>query len=164
MRSQKGIGTGSASVLVIFVVLCLTSFAALSLVSARADLRLSERTARTLADYYAADYTATALVTQLTGALDTVDPSRGEMGYFNRCAQRLTNQFDGLTIDRSDGLVARFLVPIDDRRALSAALRVVYPPGDGGRVKPIEWKTVDTAEWTGSESLGLWQGEKELLG
>lgn len=164
MRRQRGIGAGSASILVILVVLCLTTFATLSLVSARADLRLSRRTAQTLTDYYAADYTATALLVQLSGALETVDPSHGEQVYLSLCAERLSNQLDTLTLERQEGLTARFLVPIDGRRALSAAFQVVYPPRqNGARLWLLEWKTVDTAEWEGDESIGLWQGGEEFL-
>lgn len=55
MKRQWGIGVGSASVLIIFVLLCLTVFATLSLVSAQADLRLAERAAETTAAWYEAD-------------------------------------------------------------------------------------------------------------
>ena len=41
-RTQMGLGVGASSILLIFVLLCLTTFATLSLVSAQADARLSE--------------------------------------------------------------------------------------------------------------------------
>lgn len=165
MKRQKGFGAGGASVLVVFVVLCLTAFAALSLVSAQADLRLSQRAAQTLAGYYEADYAASALFAHLSGAVETVSPARGEEAYLALCGERLLSQLDTLTLERSDGLVGRFSVPIDERRALSAAFRVVYPPPQNGpRLALLEWKTVDTAEWTGDEGVGVWQGGKELLG
>ena len=40
----SGIGAGGISILAIFVVLCLATLAALSLVSARADQNLAEKT------------------------------------------------------------------------------------------------------------------------
>ena len=45
---------GGATILVIFIVLCLLTFASLSLVSAFSDLSLSEKTAQRTTDYYAA--------------------------------------------------------------------------------------------------------------
>lgn len=58
MRRQKAavpVGTGAVSILAVFVLLSLTTLGALSLVSARADQRLSDRAAQATADYYQAD-------------------------------------------------------------------------------------------------------------
>ena len=46
---------GASSVLMIFIVLCLTAFGVLSLVSARADLRLTDRTVDAVQAYHSAD-------------------------------------------------------------------------------------------------------------
>ena len=44
-QGNRGFGSmGASSVLMIFVVLCLTTFGVLSLVSAKADLRLTDKT------------------------------------------------------------------------------------------------------------------------
>ena len=45
---------GTASILLVFVTLCLVSFAVLTLVNANADMRLSERIAERTSTYYAA--------------------------------------------------------------------------------------------------------------
>ena len=42
-KKQFGMNIGSASILLVFVILCLVSFAVLSIVSANADSRLSTR-------------------------------------------------------------------------------------------------------------------------
>ena len=58
MKKEKksiGVGIGSSSILVIFVILCLTTFSALSLVSANADLKLTMRTNSAITDCYNAD-------------------------------------------------------------------------------------------------------------
>lgn len=55
MRRQSGFGVGVMSLLAVFVVLCLTTFAVLSLVSARSDRALSQKNADATTSYYAAD-------------------------------------------------------------------------------------------------------------
>ena len=58
MRRQKAavpVGTGAVSILAVFVLLSLTTLGAFSLVSARADQRLSDRAAQATVDYYQAD-------------------------------------------------------------------------------------------------------------
>ena len=47
-----GMNIGSASMMLIFVILCLVSFAALSIVSANADRRLSRKIAERTSAYY----------------------------------------------------------------------------------------------------------------
>ena len=56
---------GGASLLVVFAVLCLTVFALLSLSTVRANGRLSETSARAVADYYAADVKAQEILARL---------------------------------------------------------------------------------------------------
>ncbi len=53
--SQSFTAVGAPSIIMIFVILCLTCFAALSLVSANAEMRLATRTGVNTAAWYAAD-------------------------------------------------------------------------------------------------------------
>lgn len=62
---NTGISVGSSSILVVFVVLCLTTFATLSLASANADYKLTRRTADEAAAYYAADAKAEDILMQI---------------------------------------------------------------------------------------------------
>lgn len=65
---QKGdfkMSVGIPSLLMIFVVLCLTTFAVLSFVSARADLNVSDQTVQTAQGYYAADHAAQQALARL---------------------------------------------------------------------------------------------------
>ena len=56
---------GAASLLTVFAVLCLTVFALLSLSSAQAEKRMSESSARSVADYYLADAQAEEIFARL---------------------------------------------------------------------------------------------------
>ena len=53
--SRQGVGVGMASVLMIVVVLALTTFGVLSLVSAQADAGMSRRAYETISSYYKAE-------------------------------------------------------------------------------------------------------------
>ena len=54
-ETKQFTGMGASSILMIFIVLCLTTFGVLSLVSSYTDLRLSERSQKAAAEYYIAD-------------------------------------------------------------------------------------------------------------
>ena len=70
-RSGPLFGIGGVTLLTVLLVLCLTLFAVLALSSAQADLRLSEKNARAVAAYYAAENKAYAVMQ----AAETMWPS-----------------------------------------------------------------------------------------
>ncbi len=70
-KEGAGIGVGGISMLAIFVVLCLTTLAVLSLVSARADYALSEKTVMASKQYYAADALAEEKLAALLGVVES---------------------------------------------------------------------------------------------
>ena len=118
--TQKRFGSmGASSVLMIFVVLCLTAFGVLSLVSARADLRLTRRAVQAAEEYYAADAGTDALLGAVDNALaaarketasgeDALNEIRAELksqGYLKYYKQRDKRQkpADFLRFTSSDG-------------------------------------------------------------
>ena len=70
MRSSKGggggINIGGSSILVIFVLLCITTFAALALVSATASYRLAVQVVEASDAYFAADTVAEQMLAQIS--------------------------------------------------------------------------------------------------
>ncbi|HHY29041.1 MAG TPA: hypothetical protein GX523_20290 [Desulfitobacterium dehalogenans] len=52
---KMGVGIGGPSIIMIFVALCLTTLGALSLMTANADWKLTQKAADALTEYYAAD-------------------------------------------------------------------------------------------------------------
>lgn len=54
-KFKIGIGLGGPSILMIFVVLCLTTLSTLSLVTANGDWALTQKTTEAVTNYYAAD-------------------------------------------------------------------------------------------------------------
>ena len=72
---SAGVSIGMVSILMIFVVLCLTTFATLSFVSARADLKLSKKASDSVSEYYAADSAAETYLAQIASQLETADSS-----------------------------------------------------------------------------------------
>lgn len=81
MKKEKrsfGLSIGSSSILVIFVVLCLTTFATLSLVSARADDKLSQKTADAAVSYYALDAAGERMLSDLSALLEKARPAQSQ--------------------------------------------------------------------------------------
>ncbi|RGB69688.1 hypothetical protein DW086_00675 [Harryflintia acetispora] len=151
-RTQMGLGVGASSILLIFVLLCLTTFATLSLVSAQADARLSEKTAETVSAYYEADARAEELLAQIGEALKSVPPGEG---YLQTCAGLLA-AIDGVDVlQDDDGLAVSYQVAAGENQQLQVSLTI---PATGG-YRLTGWKTVNTAQWQEGEPMSLWPGE-----
>ena len=158
MKRQWGIGVGSASVLIIFVLLCLTVFATLSLVSAQADLRLAERAAETTAAWYEADGRAAEFLCALDQAFEKASSPAELPGA--EILEGAAVLDDSLGYDGARLL--RYQVAVDENRAIEAV--VSYTVSESGLSRRIEsWRTVQTGGFAVEEPMTLWQGTTAAL-
>ena len=128
---------GGASLLVVFAVLCLTVFALLSLSTVRANGRLSETSARAVADYYAADCAAQEILARLrNGETPLEATSHPEDSWHDPLAVRYTYE-----------------VPISDSQELQVEVLL-----DGEDYEILRWQAQYTGEWETVENLDLWDG------
>lgn len=142
--SNMGVGVGGSSILVIFILLCLTTFATLSMVSANADLRLTEKSADAVREFYAAD----AAAEQLLAAADKAAP-----GGVSAVAEAVP----GAQVDQADGgaLLVSYAVPVNESQELSVLLRI---QPDGRCIREM-WQVVPVGEWEPeSGGFDLWDG------
>lgn len=141
MREQKqthsGVSVGSSSILVIFVVLALTAFATLSLVSANSDYSLTRRTVESVDAYYAADSAATKAAAQLIRALRE---QRGGDPF--QVASSLDWEIDGFFVTRA--------FVMNDTQSL-----IVTADLSSGEPVFTRWQVQNTAEWRDEQSMGL---------
>lgn len=158
-KSAFGISVGASSILVIFVILGLTTFATLSLLSAGADARLSARAVQASVDYYAADSRAEEILAGIDGALrEAGKPGVQRADYYDACVLALSG-LEGVTAVHEDGAVlARYTVPAGEIQALAVEI-LVNPPGAAKRFVRRSWKLVNTAEWEAEEGPGVWSGD-----
>jgi len=161
-KHHTGINVGGSSILVIFVLLCLTTFATLSMVSASADYKLTQKTVLAATSYYNADAAAEAILAQIDGVL--LEGAKSGENYLPMVEAGLRQIED---VDyRQDGAgspVVSYLVPLNDFQSLSVELALSPSPavGNGKRFSITQWKVLNTAplvmEDEGIE--GLWTGE-----
>lgn len=108
------VNVGSSSILLIFVILCLISFATLSIVSANADAKLSRRVVERTTAYYEACNQAQADIADLDDTLAAVyADSFDEEEYFMAVGRKKT-----------------YTVAISDLQTLSVTLDILYPEQD----------------------------------
>lgn len=130
MRRSGGV-SGAVSLVMIFCVLCLAVFSVLTLATADRESRLSEMTAKNAAEYYEADYRATAIAAAL------------------RSGAPLPADVDVVW----DGDTASFRLPVGDSLGLDVAISV-----RGESYEILRWQTVYTGDWQPDDYLTLWDG------
>ena len=122
---------GASSLLVIFAVLCLATFALLSIATVQADGRLSTKALLGVTEYYAADCQAEQILARLRS---------GELP-------------DGVTEDHG---VYTYTCPISDTQIL--AVQVVLEE-DTYRI--LRWQAISSLSWKAEDHIPVWNGTTE---
>lgn len=156
-------GVGVASMLMIFVVLCLTTFAVLSYVTANADYKLTREAAEAAEAYYAADaQSAEALAQfdeQLARCEQESEAAEEEQvrARYRSLVKQITMEEYQLAFEEEGTLKALFVIPAGEEKELHMTAVVAENPAARPRYVVTECYSVDTREWeSGSEDL--WQG------
>ncbi len=144
-RKSSGINIGSASIIMVFSVLCLTVFAVLSLITANSEYELAVKSTDVIKNYYAADTAATEKLAVIKGVAE-------DSGF---SAVQTKAQELGIVCESTGADVSlSFEEKVTDTQALS--VKATYKDGD---FLIDEWKLISTDEWDAGEGFELWDGE-----
>ena len=142
-RRSVGIHVGSASIVMIFAVLCLTVFSTLSFVTANHERKLAEKSALAVQQYYAADWQCEEIYQQIVqclqtgGGIEQLEPL-------------------GVQIEQADGVqYLTYAADIDAEQQLQVRL-AVWPDGC---VQTKQWKVVAAREWEYKDEIAVRDGE-----
>jgi len=138
--NKGGIGVGSASIVLVFAVLCLTVFALITLVVAGNDKALVEAEAQLVKGYYEADALAELILADILESDAIPSVVRG------------INVLSGWD-EEIGAMVAYFSCPITDKKALYVRLAIREDSYD-----ILSWRMWDTDEWTFDDRLNVWPG------
>lgn len=132
---NKSIGfpVGTSSLLMIFIVLCLTTFAAISYIKANNDFKLSLKSAQSMTEYYQADSEAEKMVKNID---DSLELSRNKGHFLD-----LLRQYDLEIKSEQNQVLISYIVPIKDTLELQVELEVFYLDK---RYQIKQWKVVNT--------------------
>ena len=126
-----GTNIGGSSILMIFVLLCLTTFATLAMVSATASLRMAERMVHASDAYFAADNRAEEIFAEISRIA-----ASPEAGIPLRLRDMELEGF-GFFQAESGAAFISYTVPIDNSRSLNVELLL-----EGRRLSVVSWKMV----------------------
>ena len=145
-KKNKTIHIGFSTILMGFTMLCLVTFATLSLLTANADYRLSKKVAAKTEDYYEADLLAREYLLQIDEALEELyQNNAGQNAFCQEALKRLQEMPlpQGITkSSASDEMSYGFEIAINDAQILSVVLELQEPQSDTDCFYTIkQWKT-----------------------
>ena len=149
MKSSANIG--SASFILIFIVLCLGTFGLLSLTSAKNDLDLAERNAAAVSGYYQADAEGEAFrmeVDRLVKQALQMNPNEPE-AYLE---QELKEAY------LHDEQAAQTEILMDSGQALMVKIGLSWEGGQGN-TWVRQWKVYNYEEYEIDQDMPVWSGE-----
>lgn len=133
--NKGGMGVGSASIVLVFAVLCLTIFALITFTSAQNDMALVQAEKQLVTGYYLADTRAEYIVYGLSvgGEVDV----------------EINREWD----DDIGANVASFSCPISDKQELYVQVALYEHDYD-----ILSWRMRGTGAWEADDSILVWPG------
>lgn len=161
MRQKRFGFMGASSVLMIFIVLCLTAFGVLSLVSARADLRLTNKTVDAAEEYHRADARTDELLSVIDQKLADACAQVSDLSAAEapaRYTALLRDSLFALEGVRLDGDRVFLTVSMSDGREIRTELELL-PPGERDRYRVLSRQLYAAADGNIEDGgLNVWPG------
>jgi len=142
--NKGGIGIGSASIVLVFAVLCLSVFSLIAFVVAGNEKALVDSEAELVVKYYETDKLAEQIAADIQNA-DIIPETIRDI--------EIKTQWD----HEMEADVVYYLCPISEKKSLYVRLAVYIDSYD-----IMAWRMVDTDEWEYDDSLNVWQGDEML--
>jgi hypothetical protein len=138
-------GIGSASIVLVFSVLCLTIFAVISLLPALTDERLINAEVRLVEGYYAADTLAERILAEIIPLVEAFEP--------------IPEEIHGVAIEDGQCMLTliylvSFVIPVTDAQSLYVEIAF-----DFDEYRITEWRLRNIGDWVPDESLPVWTGD-----
>ena len=142
---KGGVGVGSASIVLVFAVLCLTVFSLITLIVANNDKALVDAQSKLVVGYYGADTLAEYIVAEVVQA-ETIPASVRGIDIHTE-------------LDIASGTeIAYFFCPISEQKELYVRLAIHENTYD-----ILSWRMWDTDDWVFDDGLDVWEGPDELV-
>ncbi len=139
MNGARFPGAGSALLVLIFTILCLTVSALMSLSLTGGDRALSEKVGAVVQTYYSADCRAVETAAALRNAIQS-----GEV----------PEEIGGISVTAEENEVFSFSVPAGEGRVITVRLAE-----EESGLEILSWQETYTEEWTPDKTLTVYTGE-----
>lgn len=139
MKGTGCFGAGSALLVLIFSILCLTVSTLMTLSSANSDKAMTKKLGESVLSYYSTDGKAVETAVAFRNSILNGD---------------IPTKIGGITITSEENGVFTYSCPIDDARTICVSLKE-----KNGTLLILSWLETHTNAWAPDEALQVWTGE-----
>ncbi len=176
-----GLNIGSASIIMIFAILCLTVFSALSLVTSVSEKKTAQRFADETAAYYEADSEAVKIKNSIQAAIDAGSTPQQAAAANNaqyligQAAAALAPQIGpgtagasqthtgpgtaGASPNTPPDAIITYNVPLSDN--ISRITAVLTYNSKTNTLETLSWEKNNISEWSPDTDIDVWNGEDD---
>lgn len=164
-KKHTFLNIGTSSILLVFVLLCLVTFAILSIVNANMDYQLSKKNADHTRAYYQADLTAKQELAEIDDILYSAYKSQtfsDAASYYSYVIKLLSDAGD-YTFDQDYSTPRMyFKVPIADNQILNVTLELQFPSKTGEQFyRVVTWNSQSDSTWEPESNVPVFNGSFE---
>lgn len=161
-RKHTDIGVsnfGFSTILLAFVMICIVTISAISLLTANSDYKLSKKVAEKSQAYFKAEEEAYLLLEEIDTLLSLAyQESSNENEYYNACIHQLSVLGYGTYETNDNTHVYSYSVPIANEQSLVVVLTLHYPLGSNDSFYQIQsWQSKYETNLHEEETLDLFQ-------
>ena len=169
VNKSSFINIGFSSIVMVFIMICLVTFATLSVLTAHSDYRISQKMADKTTAYYKADAIARDMLELLDNQLFNIYlEGSASNDFYDAVAvtdfsAHAPSNIHNLTLtDTEDDIIISYEVPITEVQTLYVSLQVNYPFAESECFTTItRWQTVtENAPDESDEYFNLYTGEE----
>jgi uncharacterized protein YpmB len=154
---RKHSNFGFSSILLTFVMICIITFSALTLLTANSDYRLSRKVADRNNAYYEAQETAYEILSETDTALaEAYSLSSDRESYYRLAAENLSENDNGTLSAKDDQSVYAFEVSISEEQYLQVELLICYPENaQDAFYQILKWQSIHVTTTAEDQNLNL---------
>ncbi|MBO5260488.1 MAG: hypothetical protein J6B26_08940 [Agathobacter sp.] len=164
-KRKFSVNIGFSSIMMVFIMICLVTFATLSLLTSHSDYRLSQKMADKTTAYYEADTIAKDTARMIEQYLDSLyENSTDAASYYHGINAdlirgELPDQVYGLMVSDTEIPVISYQVTISSVQTLYVSLEVHYPQnGEESFYKITRWQSKTSNAPAEEDHLNLFGG------
>lgn len=151
---------GTVTLLMVFIVLCMITIAALSLSSSFRDAAMGQKAAHRITEYYTASNAAEELLADADDACLYAYEQTDDSSEYYRLIQKELALSSLTPVWAEDTLDIAFQTKINDTQALSVSIDLLSPQqvrenGAKAFYKILSWQVIRTSDWEGDNTLKL---------
>lgn len=150
---------GFSTILLAFVMICIVTISAVSLLTANSDYKLSKKVAEKNKAYYLAEETAYNILEEIDAILaDAYKHSSSQNDYYQRIEVALSNLEYGTYEKKDTEYIFSYEAPISEEQALKVTLILNYPNSSKDTFYKISsWQSEYEVSIHEEETLNLFQ-------